>query len=115
MSKKNSGSPSGRPKGMRNRLTETVTNVLSEDFELHGKEVIARVRDKYPQIYLSAIVSLLPKQSQTIESPLADLSDEEIEMIEEMLAASRARLVRKLELNGTVIALEPKDATQRDT
>ena len=34
-----SGGP-GRPAGQRNRLTETVTTFLSEDFELHGRDVI---------------------------------------------------------------------------
>ena len=56
------GGGPGRPAGQRNRLTETVTTFLSEDFELHGREVIEAVRTKHPQIYLSACVSLLPKQ-----------------------------------------------------
>jgi hypothetical protein len=86
----------GRPKGVRNRLTDTVTTVLSEYFELHGREVIERVRAKYPQVYLSAIISLLPKQT-TVEKllPLGELSDDELVMIEEMLASSRARLVQQ--------------------
>jgi hypothetical protein len=66
-----------------------VTAVLSEDFELHGREVIERVREKYPQVYLSAIVSLLPKQQQIEKlSPLSDITDEELAQIEELLAAA---------------------------
>ena len=38
------GGGPGRPAGQRNRLTETVTTFLSEDFELHGREVIEAVR-----------------------------------------------------------------------
>ena len=74
-----------------------------------GKAVLERVRERHPQIYLMGVLSLLPKQTQKIESPLADLSDEEIEMIEEMLAASRAKLVKKLETkqhNGKTLELE---------
>jgi hypothetical protein len=98
---------------VRNRLTETVTRVLSEDFELHGRDVIERVREKYPQIYLSAVVSLLPKQQQVEKiSPLGELTDEELVMLEEMLAAGRAKLIEQR--NGAAIALEPKDAKQSE-
>jgi hypothetical protein len=65
---------------------------------------------------LSAVVSLLPKQT-TVEtlSPLGDLTDEEIAMLDEMLAASRARLVRELEPHdGAAIALDPADAKQQE-
>ena len=98
------GGGPGRPPGVRNKLTETVTAVLSEDFELHGREAIERVREKYPQVYLSAVVSLLPKQQQVEKlSQLGHLSDEELALVEEMLAASRAKLVRELERhNGAV-------------
>jgi hypothetical protein len=76
--------------------------LIEEDFRKHGQTVLQRVREKHPQIYLMGILGLLPKQQQKIESPLADLSDEEIAMVEEYLAASRARLVKKIERhNGT--------------
>jgi hypothetical protein len=89
--------------------------VLSEDFELHGAKVIERVREKYPQVYLSAIVSLLPKQQQIEKlSPLGDITDEELAQIEELLAATRARTVRELEQhNGAALELEPSDAKQQ--
>jgi hypothetical protein len=103
----------GRPKGVRNRLTETVTAVLSEDFELHGRETIQRVREKYPQIYLTAVISLLPKQQQVEKiSPLGELTDEEIAMLEEMLAAGRAKLIEQH--NGAAVALEPADTKHPD-
>jgi hypothetical protein len=106
----------GRPKGQRNRLTELVTTVLSEDFELHGKEVIERVRTKYPQIYLSAIVSLLPKQQQIEKlSPLGELTDAELVLLEEHLAAVRAKLVRELEQhNGAELELRLEPAKSQE-
>ena len=83
---------------MRNRLTETVTAVLSEDFELHGRDVIEAVRTKYPQVYLNAVVSLLPKQTMIERlSPFSDISDEELEQLQEYLTATRAQLVQQLE------------------
>jgi hypothetical protein len=91
------GGGPGRPAGQRNRLTETVTTFLSEDFELHGRDVIETVRTKHPQIYLSACVSLLPKQ-QTVEkiSPLGHLTDEKLDQLERFLTASRAQQVTKI-------------------
>jgi hypothetical protein len=58
---------------------------------LHGLEVIQRVRERYPQVYRSAIVSLLPKQQQIEKlSPFADLTDEEPRLVDELLTATRA-------------------------
>jgi hypothetical protein len=87
----------GRPKGSRSRLQEFVLKLINEDFQEHGKDVLERVREKHPQIYLMGVLSLLPKQTQKIESPFVDLSDEELQLLEEHLAAARARLVLELE------------------
>ena len=40
------------------------------------------MREKWPQIYLTAVITLFPKQTQKLESPFADLSDEEIAQFE---------------------------------
>ena len=88
--------------------------MLDADFREHGQEVLDRVRAKWPQVYLSAIVSLLPKQQQVEKiSPLGELTDEELVMLEEMLAAGRAKLVPELEQNGESLALEPSDTKQQ--
>ena len=78
----------------------------------HGAETIEKVRQTKPGLYLSLVVSLLPRQlSIEHANPLSDLSDEELQRIEEYLAASRAKLVRKLERNGSaaieVPSMEP--------
>jgi hypothetical protein len=50
----------------------------NEDFVKHGAEVIKRVRERKPEVYLASVVSLLPKQSQIERrSPFDDVSDEE--------------------------------------
>jgi hypothetical protein len=110
----NAGGP-GRPKGSRTRLQEFVIEMLDADFREHGAQVIETVRQKHPQIYLSAIVSLLPRQTQTEKiSPLGELTDEEIEQLERYLRASRAQLVPELEQhNGAAVALEPSDTKQQ--
>jgi hypothetical protein len=52
----------GRPKGARAKLHELAVEMLRDDFEMHGREVIARVREKKPEVYLASVVSLLPRQ-----------------------------------------------------
>jgi hypothetical protein len=47
------------------RLQEFVIEMLDEDFRKHGHEVLERVRAKWPQVYLTAVINLMPKQTQT--------------------------------------------------
>jgi hypothetical protein len=59
--------------------------------------VIAQVRRERPHHYLSVVASLLPRQL-TVErtSVLGELSDEELDQLEQLLAAMRAKNVRVL-------------------
>jgi hypothetical protein len=76
--------------------------------------VIKRVRERKPEVYLASVVSLLPKQSQIEKrSPFNDVSDEELELLEEHLAAVRAKTIKRLELVAGK-ELEPQDATHLD-
>jgi len=87
----------GRPKGSRAKLQEMAVAVLAADFEQHGEDVVRRVREKRPEVYLASVVSLLPKQAQKLESPFIDLSDQEMDQLEQLLAAMRAKTVEELE------------------
>jgi hypothetical protein len=88
----------GRPPGKRNYLTETVLQALGADFELHGAAVIEDVRKTKPSVYLQCCVSLLPKQMQRLDdSPFSELTDAEVEQLEQLLAAIRARTVKALD------------------
>jgi hypothetical protein len=94
----NPGGP-GRPIGSRTKLNELALALLHEDFVKHGAEVIKRVRERKPEVYLASVVSLLPKQSQIERrSPFDDVSDEELALLEEHLAAVRAKIIKRLEL-----------------
>ena len=57
-----SGNPKGRPKGSRNRLTDSVLKKIAADFAKHGDEVLERVRKEEPAIYLKFILTLLPRE-----------------------------------------------------
>ena len=94
----NPGGP-GRPIGSRTKLNELALALLHEDFVKHGAEVIKRVRERKPEVYLASVVSLLPKQSQIEKrSPFDDISDDELALLEEHLAAVRAKTIKRLEL-----------------
>ena len=104
------GNPGGgRPKGARSRLQEFTLQLIDEDFRLHGKEVLERVRQKWPQVYLTAVVGLLPRQQQTeTVSQLGHLTDAEIETLERMLAEQKAKMIEQIE-PALVPADEPSE------
>ena len=115
----NPGGP-GRPVGARSKLNELAVAMLHEDFVKHGADVIKRVRERKPEVYLTSVVSLLPKQSQIEKrGPFDDLTDVELDQLEEYIAGMRAKTVTQLELvaNGEEAAVQPSviegdDATQ---
>jgi hypothetical protein len=92
----------GRPIGARSKLSETMLQLLAADVAENGAEVIAQVRREKPSVWLQCVCSLLPKQLQTERlSPLADLTDAELTLIEETLRAGRARVVSEPEPDDT--------------
>jgi hypothetical protein len=56
---------------------------LADDFDTHGTDVIAKVRESRPHEYLRVIASALPKRLETEPDnrPLELLSDEELTRI----------------------------------
>ncbi len=75
----NCANPHGRPRGSRHKLSEAFIAELCSDFEQHGSEVIAKVRQDRPQDYLRVIASILPKDvNVTAPNPFEALSDEEL-------------------------------------
>src|SRR5580765_4283039 len=95
-----SGNPAGRPRGARSKLTEAVIAKLLASFEAHGDDAIERVRVHQPAAYLAACVSLLPKQQEKIESPFADLTDDELTLLEAFLRSTRAKTVTTIEADA---------------
>jgi uncharacterized protein DUF5681 len=80
-----SGNPAGRPKGSRNKLSESFLKALSDDFESNGIEVIEKVRNDRPHEYLKIVATVLPKQMQledlTPRRRAEDLTDDELASI----------------------------------
>lgn len=85
-----SGNPKGRPKGSRTRLGEAFLTDMMEDWENHGKSVIAAVRADKPDQYLKVVASILPKDLNVNVNSLDEVTDDElIKSIRELDAAIR--------------------------
>ncbi len=73
-----SGNPSGRPLGARNRFGELFLEDVYEDWKLWGKKVLTEVRETKPQDYLKVVSTLLPKILHIKEDMIEDMSDNEL-------------------------------------
>lgn len=80
-----------KQKGARDRLTATFLKALADDFEAHGKDMVARVREEDPAAYLRVVASLAPKEME-ISRPLDGISDDVLDMV---IAAVTAALDRE--------------------
>lgn len=93
-----SGNPDGRPKGSKNRLTDTFLSVIEGDFGEHGPSVLARLRDNDPGAYLRIVASLIPRDlilNRERERDFSDFSIPELMMLIE--ATSRnAQIERQI-------------------
>jgi Family of unknown function (DUF5681) len=80
-----SGNPTGRPKGSRNKLSECFLKALADDFDTNGIAVIESVRNERPHEYLKIVAAVLPKQMQledlTPRRRAEDLTDDELASI----------------------------------
>lgn len=84
-----SGNPTGRPKGSRNKLGEDFLSALQADFSEHGATTIAEVRERRPHEYLKVVASILPKEMHVKTDAFEEMTDDE-------LAAGIAALQRVL-------------------
>jgi hypothetical protein len=81
-----SGNPSGKPVGSRNRIQGEFLKALAEDFAEHGREAIIQCRITKPDAYIKVVATLIPK-SLEIKRPLEGLTDEELEAFVLLLRA----------------------------
>lgn len=85
------GNPSGRPKGSRNKLGEAFVADMLANWEEHGPETIEQVRTEKPDQYLKVVASILPKELNVKVSELDELSDDELDRRLAGLATQLAR------------------------
>ncbi len=84
-----SGNPSGKPVGARNRVQADFLNALADDFAVHGKEALRRCREEKPDVYVRMVASLMPNEVD-VKRPLDGLSDYELEACVVLLRAQIA-------------------------
>ena len=73
-----SGNPKGRVRGSRNKLGEAFFNDLYAEWLEHGSEVIAKVREDQPAVFLKVVAGTLPKDLNVNVDPYEDVTDEEL-------------------------------------
>ena len=84
-----SGNPTGRLRGSRNKLSEEVICALLRDFRLHGQKAVARVRQTQPAAYLKILALLCPREHKVEHSDvIKSLSDQELEDMIEYIKTS---------------------------
>lgn len=88
-----SGNPSGRPKGAKNKLTDLFLSAIADDFAEHGAEALARVRAQDPASYLKIVGGLIPRELvlQREESPAVDYAELSHDELVDLLEAVRKR------------------------
>jgi Family of unknown function (DUF5681) len=101
-----SGNPSGRPRGSRNKLTEAVVCALLRDFSKHGEQAIARVRRDQPGVYLKCLCLLLPRQDKLEHAnTIKSMTDAELEsaiaILKEMMEAQAVGRAHLIEMQAT--------------
>lgn len=80
----------GRPRGSRNKLGEAFLEAMARDFDEGGIEAIKRVRMEDPSAYLRVVASTLPKEMRLESAPLAELSDDELARLLDLVRAVTA-------------------------
>ena len=76
---------------------ETFLKALADDFEVHGKEVVEKVRMESPHDYLKLVAAVMPKRMEIedVAPPLRramDMTDDELAQIA-LRGPSRPKLV----------------------
>ena len=82
----NSGGP-GRPKGSKNKLSESFLHDLLEHYLEEGKAVIKRVCEERPEVYIQLIARLIPKDldikhSGDVTVQIVNFADEQADLAE---------------------------------
>lgn len=94
------GNP-GRPKGSRNKLCEDFLAAFHEDFKEHGLEAIQRCRIEDNSTYVRSLVALCPKELKVEQEPLAELPDDELERLINLIRGADSASVSAREHPGS--------------
>lgn len=93
-----SGNPKGRPKGARNKLTETLINTIADDLVANGAEALAKLRNSDVEAYFRVIASIVPRsliQRHEEASPIDFSMIDDAEAAEILREQHRNRMLEK--------------------
>lgn len=92
----------GRPRGARNKLTESVLAIVALDFEQNGVMLLAKMREEDPATYLRFVSSLLPKDliAEHEKSPIPYSGSVTLEELAELVDAARRRHFAELAIRS---------------
>jgi hypothetical protein len=85
----------GRPKGSRNRLTDTFLSAIADDFAANGSNAIEQLRNSDPFGYLRLIGALIPRQLILQREREIDFADMSIDEIEELIERARCNQAQR--------------------
>ena len=66
------------PIGARVALGTALLEAIAADFTRHGKDAVEALRKERPHDYVKLVAALLPKDFQTVDSVLKDMTDHEL-------------------------------------
>ncbi len=74
------GNPGGgRRKGSRNKLAHNFVAELDRAFAVNGRNVIKRLVDENPAVFLRLVASLLPKEMSVMSNRFEEMSDDDLQ------------------------------------
>ena len=83
-----SGNPAGKPKGARHELAQRFVTDLHNDWVLHGPDAIKAMRAEKPAEYVKVVAGLLPKEVKLETNAIADMSDDELGRLIDIIRAA---------------------------
>jgi hypothetical protein len=94
---------------------------LEADFNQHGAQAIAHVREKKPEVYMRVVADLLPKEAslKVGTDPLEEITDDELAVIAEQLLAQygdpRQRAADRTDSANILLHPHRQDGGQRES
>jgi hypothetical protein len=85
----------GRVKGSRNKISEAFLKDLAAEWEVSGPDALKVMAKEEPGNFVKVVAALLPKEFEINHNQLADMDDQELELlINELGTKLRTAIIR---------------------
>jgi hypothetical protein len=113
-----SGNARGTLEGSRRAFSVDFIRTLADDFRLHGRQAIEKVRKQQPAAYMKICALLVPREMKVQHTnPVSSLTDEELEQaiaaIKASLAARAGEAAKVIEGEAEVVPSLPPPAAPK--